>query len=62
MNGFLGEFDGGECGGGRLTEALQGVLLPIPMSDMVIAASDAAVVEAETSPVLMTIAVDVELG
>ena len=45
----------------RLTEALQGVLSPIPIFDMVIAGSD-TVVEAEASPVLMAIAVEVELG
>ena len=45
----------------RLTEALQAVLPPIPISDMVIAGPD-VVVEVDASPALMAIAVEVELG
>ena len=45
----------------RLTEALQAVLPPISISDMVIAGSDTAI-KAEAIPVLVAIAVEVELG
>ena len=45
----------------RLTEALQVVLPPIAISGMVVGGSD-VVVEVEARPVLMTIAVEAELG
>ena len=57
----FGEKMGGRKRRRRLTEALQAVLPPMPISDMIVAGFD-MVIEVEASPVLMAIAVEVELG